>query len=140
LTKIHPGQRSPRRSTNSDAGSLRRIVGARAEDAAAAHLEQLGLAIIGRNVRVGRAEIDLVARDGPVIVIVEVRTRGASSYQRALDSIDARKRARLRAAGAHLWRARFARDPSLERMRFDAAAVTFSPDGEALVEHVRAAF
>ncbi len=90
--------------------------------------------------RVGRAEIDLLVRDGVVIVVVEVRTRGPRSYQRALDSIDARKRARLRAAGQRLWSSRFARDAELERMRFDAVAVTFAPDGEPLVEHVKAAF
>lgn len=118
----------------------RHVIGARAEDAVAAHLAQLGLVIIGRNVRVGRAEIDLIARDGPVIAIVEVRTRGASAYQRALDSIDPRKQARLRAAGERLWRERFVHDRTIERMRFDAAAVTFLPDGGALVEHVRAAF
>lgn len=140
MSKIPSGQRSLRRALDSVAGSQRHVVGARAEDAAAAHLAQLGLAIIGRNVRVGRAEIDLLAREGSVIAIVEVRTRGASAYQRALDSIDARKQARLRAAGARLWRERFLHDPSVERMRFDAAAVTFLPDGRALVEHVKAAF
>ena len=96
--------------------------------------------MIGRNVRVGRLEIDLIARDGPVIVIVEVRTRGAGSYVRALDSIDARKRARIRAAGERLWQTRFTADPALERMRFDVASVTFLPGGGAEVEHIRAAF
>jgi putative endonuclease len=91
------------------------------------------------NVRVGKLEIDVIARDGPVVVIVEVRTRGPGSYVRALDSIDARKRARVRRAGERLWRERFSRTPGLERMRFDAAAVTFLPSGEALVEHIRAA-
>ena len=112
----------------------------RAEDAAAEHLARGGLDILGRNLRVGRAEIDILGRDGPVIVIVEVRTRGPTAYQRALDSINPRKRARLRAAGTRLWRERFARDPSVERMRFDAVAVTFLPDGQAQIEHVRAAF
>lgn len=106
----------------------------------AEHLRARGLEVIGRNVRVGRLEIDLIARDGPVIVVVEVRTRGASSFQRALDSIDARKRARLRAAGERLWQTRFAANPAIERMRFDVASVTFLPGGGAAVEHIRAAF
>lgn len=95
---------------------------------------------MGKNLRVGRFELDLVLREGPVIVVVEVRSRGPGSWQRALDSVDSRKRARIRAAGERLWRDRFARDPSVERMRFDIAAVAFAPDGAAIVEHVKAAF
>ncbi len=114
--------------------------GARAEDAAAQALVDAGLELLARNVRVGRLEIDLVFRDGPVIVVVEVRTRGPGAWQRALDSIDAKKRARVRTAGERLWRARYARDPGAERMRFDAVAVELLPDGEARVEHVKAAF
>ncbi|HZF49562.1 MAG TPA: YraN family protein [Polyangiaceae bacterium] len=115
-------------------------LGAQAEQIVADHLRAQGLEVIGRNVRVGRLEIDLIARDGPVVVIVEVRTRGATSYLRALDSIDARKRARVRAAGERLWQTRFSADPVLERMRFDVAAVTFLPGGGAEVEHIKAAF
>lgn len=118
----------------------RHRAGARAEDAAANHFIRIGCTILGRNVRVGRAEIDLLVRDGVVIVVVEVRTRGPRSYQRALDSIDARKRARLRAAGQTLWTSKFARDERVERMRFDAVAVAFTPDGDPLVEHIKAAF
>lgn len=114
--------------------------GARAERAAADYLIASGLQVLARNVRVGRLEIDLVARDGPVIAVVEVRTRGQGSWQRALDSVDHRKRARLRQAGERLWRDRFSQEPDVERMRFDLAAVTFAPGGEVLVEHVRAAF
>jgi putative endonuclease len=116
------------------------VRGTRAEDVAAAYLERAGYEILGRNVRVGRAEIDLLVREGVVIVIVEVRTRGLRSYQRALDSIDTKKRARLRAAGERLWRARYARDTLVERMRFDAIAVDLDRDGAPSVEHIRAAF
>ena len=90
--------------------------GARAEDAAAQALLDAGLELVARNVRVGRLEIDLVFRDGPVIIVVEVRTRGPGAWQRALDSIDPKKQARVRTAGERLWRARFANDPSAERI------------------------
>lgn len=81
-----------------------------------------------------------MAREGPVAVVVEVRTRGASSYQRALDSVDPRKQARLRAAAERLWRDELSRDASLERLRFDVASVTFEGSGGVRIEHVRAAF
>ena len=103
------------------------------------HLASLGIEILAANLRVGRLEIDLVTRDGPVIAVVEVRTRGPGAWQRALDSVDARKRARVRAAGERLWRERFERDASVERMRFDIATVELLPEG-ARVEVVKAAF
>lgn len=114
--------------------------GIRAERAAAEHLVAQGLTILGSNLRIGRYEIDVVALDGDVVVIVEVRTRGPGAFVRALDSIDARKRARLRLAGRWLWRDRYKMDPRFERMRFDCVAVSFDPTGAAKVEHVRAAF
>ncbi|WP_437514531.1 YraN family protein [Sorangium sp. So ce1099] len=122
------------------AGHARRALGARAEEAVVAHLAAQGIEVIARNARVGRLEIDVIARDGPVIAIIEVRTRGAGSYVRALDSIDASKRARVRRAGEQLWRARFSRVRGVERMRFDAASVTFLPTGEVEIELVKAAF
>ncbi len=117
-----------------------KAVGDRAERAAAAWLVASGLELVASNVRVGRLEIDLVLRDGPVIVLVEVRTRGPGAWAGALASIDARKRARLRAAGERLWRERFARDATIERVRFDVAAVELLPDGRANIEHIKAAF
>jgi putative endonuclease len=117
-----------------------RELGIRAERIAAEHLSRGGLSILGANVRVGRFEIDLLARDGAVLVIVEVRARGPGALVRALDSVDGRKQARLRAAGKRLWSARFARDRSLDRVRFDCVSVSFGEDGAPLVEHVRAAF
>lgn len=114
--------------------------GIRAERAAAQHLAAGGFAILEKNLRVGRYEIDLLVSDGPVVVVVEVRARGPRALVRALDTIDARKRARLRLAGKWLWRDRFAEDPRYERLRFDCVAVTFDESGVTRIEHVRAAF
>ncbi len=114
--------------------------GKAAEAAVASYLQSQGLKLLGRNVRVGRLEIDLIVQDGPVIAIVEVRTRGPNAYQRGLDSITARKRKRVRKAGEVLWRARFSKNPSLERMRFDAASVVFGAGGDIQIDYVIAAF
>jgi putative endonuclease len=113
--------------------------GRAAETAVAEWLAARGLEVLGRNVRVGRLELDIVCRDGEVVVVVEVRTRGTGAWQRGLDSIDARKRARLRAAGTALWRQRYSREAWAERMRFDAASVRFDEDGAVHIEYVRAA-
>lgn len=123
-----------------EAAHDRAAKGAAAEQAVADHLLGLGLTLLGRNVRVGRLEIDLLVRDGPVVAIVEVRTRGAGSWLSALDSIDAGKRARLRRAATILWSRRFARMAGIERMRFDVASVRLEGPHGADVEYVRGAF
>jgi putative endonuclease len=72
--------------------------GAEAEDAAALHLVAIGWSIMVRNVRVGRDEIDIVAREpGPdgTIVVVEVRSRSTSDFGTAVESVDAAKVGRL---------------------------------------------
>ena len=117
-----------------------RELGLRAEKAAAAHLSERGFVMLAANVRVGRYEIDLLAADGSVLVVVEVRARGPGALVRPLDSVDARKRARVRSAGRQLWRTRFGRDRRFERMRFDCVAVTVEESGDVRIEHVRAAF
>lgn len=114
--------------------------GRAAEDAVAAWLDARGFEVLGRNVRVGRLEVDVVCRDGDAVVVVEVRTRGEGAWQRGLDSIDARKQARVRAAGAALWRSRYAREPWAQRVRFDAASVRFEDGGAVHIEYVKAAF
>jgi putative endonuclease len=79
-------------------------------------------------VRLGALELDVVARRGALAVIVEVRTRGSGSLQGALASIDGKKRMRLRRATERLWRSKLAAVEEIERVRIDAAAVTFSGD------------
>jgi putative endonuclease len=99
-----------------------------------------GLEILGVNLRVGRLELDVVARDGQVVAVVEVRTRGAGAWVMPIDSVDLRKRQRVRRAGERLWLERFARDPSVERMRFDVAKVELGAEGPVRIEIVKAAF
>jgi putative endonuclease len=118
----------------------RKALGDRAEEAAAAYFLESGCVLLGKNVRVGRLEIDLVVREDAVVAIVEVRLRGDGSWVRPMTSVDAGKRARIRAAGESLWRTRYRFDTTLERMRFDIASVRFDERGVAEIEHVRAAF
>jgi putative endonuclease len=70
------------------------------EDTATRFLETLGYVIIGRNVRVPGGEIDLICKDGNVIVFVEVKTRTGSRFGSGISAVDARKRRTLRALAA----------------------------------------
>ena len=108
--------------------------GRAAEAAVASDLASRGLAIVATNLRLGRLELDVVARDRDTVVVIEVRHRGAGAWQTGLASIAPAKAKRVRAAGERLWRERFLRDASVNRMRFDVAVVTFD-DGVARIEY-----
>ncbi len=109
--------------------------GRRAEQVVADYLLHLGYGILGRNVRVGHLEVDILARLGSVVALVEVRHRGPSALQTAFESIDGPKQERLRRAAEHLWRERFEQDATVERIRLDLASVDFTPEGP-VVDHL----
>jgi len=94
----------------------RQVRGREAEALAASYLERNGLAIVERNWRCRHGELDLIARDGDVLVFVEVRLRRRNDFGGAAASIDAAKQAKLVAA-AGLYLGRFRTPPAC---RFDA--------------------
>ena len=57
------------------------LTGLRGEELAAAHLRALGWTILERNVSFRGGELDIVARDGNELVVVEVRTRAPGWMQ-----------------------------------------------------------
>jgi putative endonuclease len=105
----------------------------------AAWLAEHGYEIVATNLRVGMLEIDLVARQGAVVAVVEVRTRGPTARTTGFGSMTFLKRHRIRRAGERLWQRRYRHDPSVERMRFDVASVRLDMD-PPVVEYVVAAF
>jgi putative endonuclease len=113
--------------------------GRAAEDAVARFLEARGYTIIATNLRLSYLEVDVVARLGDVIAVVEVRSRSSSSWTSGFGSLDGRKRYRIRLAGLRLWQRRYRNDASVRRLRFDAASVVFGPKGPE-IEYVEAAF
>ncbi len=84
-------------------------------------LKAAGLVLVARNFATREGEIDLVMRDGDVLVFVEVRYRGNLSFGDGIASIDARKRKRILIAAAQFvqkhphWR--------LSPQRFDAVSM-----------------
>ncbi len=118
--------------------SERHALGRRAESAVADYLHANGFAILAQNLRLGALEIDLVARRGPLVVIVEVRARGKGAYERPFASIAGMKRTRLLRAADRLWRSRIRAMHDVERLRIDVAAVRFE-EGRAHVEYIAGA-
>jgi putative endonuclease len=113
-------------------------LGRLAELAVEDYLAASGFALLARNVRVGRLEIDLVARKGPLVVVVEVRTRGPGALEGPFESVGPQKRRRLLRAAERLWRTKLNTMKDVTRMRIDVAAVTFA-EGKTRVEYVEGA-
>ena len=73
----------------------RRGLGRRGEELAARHLAAKGYEIVEQNWRCETGELDLVAREGQCLVLVEVRTRRGRSMGSPEESITTAKQARL---------------------------------------------
>jgi putative endonuclease len=112
-------------------------LGRAAEAAAARHLELLGYRLITANFRARRGELDLVAQDGDVLAIVEVRYRASDRYGGAAASITHAKRTRIIRAARLL----LARNPPLAKLpaRFDVVEVC-GPADDLHCTLIRAAF
>ena len=93
--------------------------------------------LVNRNYRCRRGEIDLVMRDGDVLVFVEVRRRTSRVFGGGAASIDARKRTRLVAAAEHYLMSHRIGDH--RPCRFDVVAID-GPYRHAAIEWIRDAF
>ena len=111
--------------------------GQQAEDTAAKHLRRKGYRILERNVRAGRYEIDIIARDGDTLVFVEVRSRTADDGILPEDSIRAVKQEHCRrAAQAYLARL----EGPTPYARIDVVSVVMLPGEKPRITHFENAF
>ncbi|HSC87668.1 MAG TPA: YraN family protein [Polyangiaceae bacterium] len=117
----------------------RSVAGRAAEDWVCDRLLEDGFEILGRNVRLGYLELDIVALEARVVIVIEVRFRGPGAFTTPLGSLGWHKLQRTRWAGQRLWDRRFRRDPRVDRLRFDLACVVAGANGFEL-EYLRAAF
>jgi putative endonuclease len=78
-------------------------IGRRGERIAKAWLRSQGAKILYRNFKAPRGgEVDIVAREGKLLVFAEVKTRRAGGMGRPLDAVD-RDKQRLIERGANEW-------------------------------------
>ena len=107
--------------------TARQELGAAGEELARRHLEQNGYEFIAANWRRRHGELDLIMRDGNVLVFVEVKTRRSERFGTAEESVSPAQVPRLlRAAETFV-----ADQPTLAHLiwRVDLVAVTLSPSG-----------
>jgi putative endonuclease len=108
-----------------------RKLGDAAEDRAAAYLAARGYQIVERNFRAKVGEIDIVARQGEVVVFVEVRSRTGARFGLPQETIGRDKRRKLLRAAQLYAQARGLDCP----LRFDVVA-----EGPGGLEHIEDAF
>lgn len=106
------------------------------EDLATEYLQGLGYVIMERNWSCGRSDLDIVALDKDTVVIVEVKTRRNQLFGVPEEAVDYHK-IRLLQQAAHLYvKSHMIR----QELRFDIIAITGSPGGEPVIDHLRDAF
>lgn len=117
--------------------SWNRWLGARGERAAARFLRSRGLRIIARNVVVDDDEIDLIAREGDLLVFVEVKTRRRGDPAAA---VDLEKKRRICRAALRFAKRNGLLDPGVP-WRYDVVAIVWPGGrGRPTIEHERHAF
>lgn len=113
-------------------------LGRAGEEAAARHLKKKGLRLAHRNYRCRLGELDIVARDGPFLVFVEVRTVAGGAFGAPQESIGSRKVQKIRQLAAYYMLSEKTGDVPV---RFDVVAVTMDRDGRLLkLDHILNAF
>jgi len=111
-------------------------LGDRGENVAARFLRNLGYKIIMRNFRCDLGEIDIIAREGKMLVFVEVKTR-AYDDPSPEEQVNPEKRQQIqKAAKYYLSRYGFPQPPA----RFDVVAIVWPTGREPMIRHTPSAF
>lgn len=105
------------------------------EELAFDYLTGKGYEILERNWRNVHKEIDIIAKEGKFLVIVEVKTRQTDEYGEP-DVAVTRKKQRMLIAAANAYITRKGLDMET---RFDIISIVFR-DGEPVIEHIEDAF
>jgi putative endonuclease len=104
------------------------------ERLAAQRLVEGGMVVLDRNWRCDLGELDLVLREGEVLVVCEVKTRSTAAFGHPLEAVSPTKCARLRRLAARWVVEHGAHPPGI---RLDLVGVLLSSRGAPSVVHVR---
>jgi len=113
-----------------------KTLGSEGENLAVKFLKGKGYQIIERNYKTPLGEIDILAMDGNTLVIVEVKTRTDNIFGYPFESVNERKRQKLRDL-ASLYLKRLGKEPPV---RFDVLSILYRDRGKKKIEHIKDAF
>ncbi len=106
------------------------------EEQACAYLMEQGMEVLERNWRYKRAEVDVIGKEGKVLVFVEVKTRAYTSFGRPEENVGRHKRQMMTDAAMAYMRA----TGHEGEIRFDIVSVVGVPERGAEILHFRDAF
>ena len=110
----------------------RRETGTQYEERAAEYLIAQNYQILERNYRIRSGEIDIIARDGTVLVFIEVKYRKNDESRNPLEAVDIRKQRKIiKVARYYLYQKKYGDVPC----RFDVIGICGSH-----IEHIKDAF
>ena len=112
----------------------RKALGDYGERLACRRLVEDGLVVLDRNWRCRAGEIDIVAVDGPVVVVCEVKTRSGEQFGTPVEAITAEKAARLYRLGLR-WITEHR--PHGAALRVDVICVVRDQRGPGRIEHLK---
>ena len=111
-------------------------IGKWGEEAAAHYLVSRGITILERNFHIRQAEIDIIARDGDVLVFVEVKTGRTTSFGQPETWVDQKKQRKIALAAQAYLQIHDIQDVDC---RFDVIAIQLKQDGTH-IRHIKDAF
>ena len=117
-----------------DARQLRGLAG---ERLALAYLTSCGWDIEAHRFRLGRHDVDLVARRGRLVAFIEVKTRRSEAFGTGAQAVGWAKRRAIQRVGS-LWMVRFGRPG--DEYRFDLIAIRERAGAESEIEHIEDAW
>jgi len=118
-------------------GHSRQELGQRGEDIACRYLEKNGYKIIARRFRYRRAEIDIIARKGSILVFIEVKTRRHDEFGYPEESVRKAKKEKLREAALGFLSEKRERSSDY---RFDILSILLKSEREYEIAHFEDVF
>lgn len=113
-----------------------RAIGNKAEDQACEYLIEKGWEILDRNYYAGHAEVDIIAKDGEIIVFLEVKMRSSSQFGTPVEYVNEAKVQRIYEAAEH-WT--FENKMHNHPLRFDVIGILTKKFGSEIT-HLQDAF
>lgn len=110
--------------------------GKEAENFAANYLQKLGYAIVARNYRYQKAELDLITRLGDLLVVVEVKARQHDTMVAPQSAVDRKKIQRIILATDDFLNTY----PDDVEVRFDIISILKTPQQTLELTHIKNAF
>lgn len=110
--------------------------GKQAEQYAVEYLESKGYRIIAKNFRYQKAEIDIIAENDNLLIIIEVKARANNLFIEPYEAVDKRKiKLIVSAADA------FLREKQYEKeVRFDIVSIIRGEGNQFKIQHIENAF